>query len=274
MKTQNLSNIALSAVVICLLVWNGIGPHPTAAASVSPEAIAVGSISVSGSSAIRVQPNRVVILFGVETFARTPSSAQSQNARQSRAVVNAILAQDIAERYIATANFSIQPRYEDYDRNIINGYGARNTIAVTLRDVQKLEPVLVEALEAGASTVDGIEFSVTNLRELRDRARDQAVQAALEKAKAMAGAAGMTVGSVTHINEGTGGYYFGSWYGGSRQWTNYQNVVQELSAEGAITLEDGTVSLGQIVVQAQVSLSAELANDTTENTDIRTHIDQ
>jgi hypothetical protein len=59
MKTQNLSNIALSVVVICLLVWNGIGSHPTAAASVSPEATVTGSISVSGSSAIRVQPNRV-----------------------------------------------------------------------------------------------------------------------------------------------------------------------------------------------------------------------
>jgi hypothetical protein len=192
-------------------------------------------------------------------------------------VVNAIRAQDIAERYIATANFSIQPRYEDYDRNIINGYGARNTIAVTLRDVQKLEPVLVEALEAGASTVDGVEFSVTNLRELRDRARDQAVRAALEKAEAMAGAAGMAVGSVTHINEGSGGYYFGSWYGRNRQWTNFQNVVQELSAEGAITLEDGSVSLGQIVVQAQVSLSAKLVEDSTENsenTDNRTRTEQ
>jgi uncharacterized protein YggE len=272
-KTQKLSTIALSAVVVCLLVWNGIGSHPTTAATVSSEATAVGSISVSGSSAIRVQPNRVVILFGVETFARTPSSAQSQNARKSRAVVNAIRALDIAERHIATANFTIQPRYEDYDRNIINGYGAQNTIAVTLRDVQKLEPVLVEALEAGASTVDGIEFSVTNLRELRDRARDQAVQAALEKAEAMAGAAGMAVGSVTHINEGSGGYYFGSWYGRNRQWTNFQNVVQELSAEGAITLEDGTVSLGQIVVQAQISLSAELV-DNTENAYNRTRTEQ
>jgi hypothetical protein len=54
-------------------------------------------------------------------------------------------------------------------------------------------------------------------------------------------------------------------------------VVQELSAEGAITLEDGTVSLGQIVVQAQVSLSAKLVEDNTENpddTDNRTRAEQ
>ena len=63
---------------------------------------------------------------------------------------------------------------------------------------------------------------------------------------------------MTLYSEGSGHYYFGSWYGSRRQWTNYQNVVQDLSAEGAITLEDGSISLGQIVVQAQVSLTAEL----------------
>jgi len=73
----------------------------------------------------------------------------------------------------------------------------------------------------------------------------------------MAAAAGMTVGSVTAINEDSWNYYFGSWYG-NRQWTNYQNVVQDLAAEGAITLEDGSISLGQIVVKAEVSLTASL----------------
>ena len=46
-------------------------------------------------------------------------------------------AQQVAERDIATADLIIQPRYEDYDRNVISGYGTRTTIAVTLRDVQK-----------------------------------------------------------------------------------------------------------------------------------------
>jgi len=258
METRNLSSTLLLITIVALLMWQGTITRPAATAAPPARPDATGSISVSGSSAIRVQPDRVVVLFGVETFARTPSASQAQNARQSRAVIQAIHAQDIAERDVATANFSLHPRYNDYDRNVISGYGARNTIAVTLRDVQKLEPILVAALEAGATTVDGIDFSITNLRQLRDQAREQAIQAALEKANDMAGAADMTLGSVTNISEGSGRYYFGSWYGSQRQWTNYQNVVQDLSDEGAITLEDGSISLGQIVVQAQVNLSAEL----------------
>jgi len=207
-----------------------------------------------------VQPDRVVVIFGIETFARTPRASQAQNARLSEKVIETIRAHGIAERHIATAHFTLQPEYEDGYRHCqIVGYWTLNTIAVTLRDVQKLEPVMIAALEAGATSVDGVEFSVTNLRQLRDEARDLAVQAALEKAAAMAAAAGLALGDVTNIHEAAGHYgYFGSWRG-SRQWTNYQNVVQDLAAEGAITLEDGSISLGQIVVTAQVSLTAELA---------------
>jgi len=258
MQTKNLGNTIFPAAIACLLIWNVAGARHTPIPEPLSKPAATGSISVSGSSAIRVQPDRVVLIFGVETFARTPRASQSQNARLSREVLDAIRAHSIAERHIATAHFALHPRYDDYDRNVISGYEARNTIAVTLRDVQKLEPVLVAALEAGATAVDGIEFSITNLRELRDEARELAVQAALEKATAMSAAADMTLGDVTNIREEAGHYgYFGSW-SGARQWTNMQNVVQDLADQGALTLEDGSISLGQIVVKAQVSLTAEL----------------
>lgn len=261
MQRQSPTIPILLTVIAGLLLWHAMNAQPATApvTAIAPEAEAAGSITVSGSSAIRVQPDRVVVVLGVETFARSPSASQAQNARLSEAVLDAIRAQGIAERHIATADLAIQPRYEDYDRNIISGYGSRNTIAATLHDVEKLEPVLVTALEAGATSVDGVEFSVTNLRELRDRARDMAVQAALEKAAAMAEAAGVRLGDVTAIREDSWHYGYSGWWRGNRQWTNVQNVVQDLAAEGAITLEDGSISLGQIVVKAQVGLTAEIA---------------
>lgn len=261
MQTRNSVITVLLAAITGLLVWQVIDTRPamvSVAATPAMASDATGSISVSGSSAIRVPPDRVVVVFGIETFARTPSASQAQNARLSKAVLVAIRALGIADKDIATANLTIQPRYDDYDWNVISGYAARNTIAVTLRDVEKLEAVLVSALEAGATTVDGIEFSVTNLRELRDEARDLAVKAALEKAEAMAKAADVKVGNVTNIREDAWDYGYFGWWGGSRQWTNYQNVVQDLAGEGAITLEDGGISLGQIVIKAQVSLTAGL----------------
>ena len=262
MKTKDLLMPALLIVVICLLVTRGPGltTPGVAAAPVAPLAAKpTGSISVSGSSAIKVEPDRIVVVFGVETFAKTPRTSQAQNARLSKAVLGAIRACGVPDRYIATAEFSIQPRYDDYDWHIISGYAVRNTIAVTLQDVAELEPVLVAALDAGATAVDGVEFSTTRLRELRDKARDMAIKAALEKAEAMAASAGMSLGNVTNIHEDSWHYGYFSWRrSGNRQWTNVQNVVQELAGEGAIMLEDGSISLGQIVVQAQVGLTAEI----------------
>jgi uncharacterized protein YggE len=258
MKTRNTLTTVLLVIVAGLLLLNWNSARPTAPAASAADADSTGSITVSGSSAIRVQPDRVVVVLGIETFARTPSASRDANAHLSKAVLAAVRAQDVKDKDIATANLTLQPRYDDYDRNIISGYGARNTIAVTLRSVEKLEPVLVAALEAGATSVDGVEFSVTNLRELRDRARDLAVKAALEKAEAMSESAGVQVGNVTGIREDSwySGYF--GWTGGRNQWTNVQNVVQDLAAEGAITLEDGSISLGQIVVKAQVTLTAEI----------------
>jgi uncharacterized protein YggE len=260
MQTRNLTITILLTVIAGLLLWHAIDarPVPITVAATPPASEATGSISVTGSSAVRVQPDRVVVVFGVETFTRTPRASQSENARLSKQVLNAIRACDIADKDIATAAFDIQPRYDDYDWNVISGYASQNTIAVTLRDVEKLEMVLVAALEAGATSVDGIDFSVTNLRELRDEAREMAIQAALEKAEAMASTADMRLGNVTGIHEDAWHYGYFGWWRSNRQWTNYQNVVQDLTAEGAITLEDGSISLGQIVVKAQVSLTAEI----------------
>jgi uncharacterized protein YggE len=259
MKTKNILNSAFLVIIAGLLLLNGNSVRPATTTAVASDADSTGSITVSGSSAIRVQPDRVVVVFGVETFARKPSTSRAQNAELSKAVLAAIRDQGVEDKDIATANLTIQPRYEDYDRNVISGYGTRNAIAVTLREVEKLEPVLIAALEAGATSVDGIEFSVTNLRELRDQARELAVKAALKKAAAMADAASVQVGSVTGIREDAWDYGYYGWWGGRNQWTNYQNVVQDLASEGAITLEDGSISLGQIVVKAQVTLTAEIA---------------
>ena len=86
-------------------MWNGLdtrSPAIAAPAAQTDHGLA-GSISVSGTSAIRVRPDRVVILLGVEVFASTPSAAQARDKQASQAVVNAIKNQGVAVGDIATA---------------------------------------------------------------------------------------------------------------------------------------------------------------------------
>ncbi len=251
MKAEYRVYVVLLTIIAVLVLWQTgsgtsaapAGPNPTTHEAANPS----GSISVNGSSAIRVQPDRVVVIIGIETYGTQPQSAQAMNARSTRKVLQAIQAQNIAEQDISTAHFTLEPDYEDgyYQRNIV-GYWTRNTLSITLRDVDKLESVLITALENGATSIDSVEFSVTNLRELKDQARELAVEAALEKAEDMADAAGMRVTGVTGIQENSDyWHYFGAWRS-SQQWTNVQNVVQEFAADPSSDDGEDSISLGTI----------------------------
>ncbi len=260
----------VTLVALGVAVWAVFQPQPAMAWPDRPvlgaEPTVTGTIRVSGSSAIKVQPDRVVIYFGIQSFAETPKASRSANAGLALQVKKAILAHGVAAKDIATDYYRIDTEYEDgwFSRKKIVGYWTNNTVAVTLRDVADLEMLLVDVLDIDNVTVEGINFSTSRLRELRDEARALAVQAALEKADAMAGVAGASLGDVTHISEnglGSRYYGYGRWrYAGGRDWSNYQNVVQDLGADesAGLVLEDGSISLGQIVVQAQVDLTVDL----------------
>ncbi len=221
---------------------------------------ATGTMHTTGSAVIRVQPDKVTLRLGVQTFGATPSDSHAKNADIVEAVLKAVRGEGVPARDIATDYFSIHPEYDSYSqgKQKIVGYWTDNTVVVTLRQVDRLGDVLIAALEAGATTVDDVTFSTGRLRELRDEARAMAVKAAMEKAQAMAGAVNLTVGDVQSLSENSSSYYWGAWSNrGGYTWANVQqNVMQASSPEDPP--EDGEFSLGQIVVQAQVDLSVEI----------------
>jgi uncharacterized protein len=219
-----------------------------------------GTIRTSGSAVIRVQPDRASIRFGVQTFGSSPRSSQAANEAIVKEVYQALRGQGIEPKDIGTDYFSVRPDYNYPNRGKpdLVGYWSENGIQVTLREVDKLGDVLIAALDAGATSVDDLTFTTTRLRELRDQARAMAVQAAMEKAQALAGAAHISTGAVKDIQEQSWSYYYGRWNNRGQYTNQVQNVMQEAAPSGsAPSVDDGEFSLGQIVVQAQVDLTAE-----------------
>jgi hypothetical protein len=134
-------------------------------------------------------------------------------------------------------------------------------VVITVRDVARFEDVLVGALEGGATHVFGIEFSVNHdrLLELRQRARDMAVKAALGKADRLARAAGVEVDYATNLQEDVSAYYsyrrWGYWgYWGRNDMGQYQNVLQ-VEPGGSGDMDASSISLGQVVVRAKVNMT-------------------
>ena len=136
---------------------------------------------------------------------------------------------------------------------------SEDKVRQSLRDISKVNKVIIAALGAGANKVINVEFYLSDLRKYRDQARELAMTAAKEKAQDLAKAAGTDTGCVMSINENSWSYYNGGWYGQSRDlWT--QNTVQNVSPAGDTgALSDaGPVNLGQISVSAQISASFSL----------------
>jgi len=258
-KALSLAGAAL-ALVAGLLARPIVAPAASVqAAPANYPALAAdgGAIHTSGSAVIRVQPDRATIRFGVQTFGASPRSSQAENEAIVKRVLEALRNAGIEAKDIGTDYFSVRPEYDYPSRgpHKLVGYWSENGIQVTLRDVGKLSDVLVAALDAGATSVDDLTFTTTRLRELRDEARAMAVQAAIEKARALAGAAQVSAGPVTDIQEQSWSYYYGAWNSRGQYMSQAQNVMQEAApVASAPALEDGEFSLGQIVVQAQVTV--------------------
>ena len=215
-----------------------------------------GIITVTGDAEVRVVPDEVILTLGIETWDKNLNTAKQQNDTRAGAVINTIQRFGVAPRHIQTGHISVQPVYDDYSHLGLDGYFVRKTITVTLKDLAKFEDLLTAVIDAGANNVHGIQFRTTQLRQHRDNARQLAVQAASEKAVAMAAVLDQKVGRPRTINENSTDWWssYSDWWGG-RGGMMTQNVIQEV---GNSSFTEETLAPGQITVRAQVSVSFEL----------------
>lgn len=249
MKTTTIIIIAALLLVFSLSAWTGN----------QMELANPGVITVTGEAEVRVVPDEVILTLGVETWDKYLKSAKSQNDERVKEVLRIAQAYGVEARHIQTDHISIEPRYEDnYEKKDLIGYFVRKTIVITLKDISKFDDLLTSVIDADVNYVHQIQFRTTELRKYRDEARALAIKAAQEKANALAGELGQSVGRPRTINEEQADWWswYNSWWGAG--WGNNmsQNVIQEAGGSSSTT-DDGTIAPGEITVNARVSVSFE-----------------
>lgn len=233
-------------------------------------------INVSGSAEVKVTPDEVDLNVGVETrHARLDEAKEQNDERIARAL--AFLKQNgVKEKDIQTDYLGIEPVYEPnagidprtglplpgFDRHKAQVepvyYLARKNIGVKLTQIGRFDTLLSGLISNGVNHVHRIDFRTSQLRQHKDKARSMAVQAAKEKAEAMASALGVKVGKPYSINVND----WSGWSGWSSQsaWGfggGGANAMQNVSQSyGGASSETGTAfSVGQISVSANVNVS-------------------
>jgi uncharacterized protein YggE len=250
-------NTVLVLVLVAILVMLGL-PERAAQASLHAQSTQVcdssRSVHVSGTAVVNVTPDRALIQLGVQSNGTTPSEVKFINTNTIEDVIDRIKSFGVPAKDISTDRYIVRPVYENYNSLHIKGYHIDNVVAVTLRDVDKVSDVIVGALEAGANEVIDVELYTSELRKYRDQAREMAMKAAGEKARALANTAGADTGCVLNISENTWSYYNG-WWSRDQQNLWVQNAVQNVNPTGPSgdLPQDGPVSLGQISIRAEVN---------------------
>ena len=200
--------VALRCTVLAVLA--GAGAVLAANRVMAAETLTIPrTVSVSGEGEERGKPDSARLSAGVITQAPNAAAALTANTAAMNRVFTALKMIGIADNKIQTSNFSVQPQYAPFrpdapePRNTITGYQVSNQVSVTLDDLDKLGPALDALVRSGANQLGGVSFAIANPKPLAERARTAAVADAAAKAKTLAAAAGVSLGPLLSIQEGS-----------------------------------------------------------------------
>lgn len=207
-------------------------------------AFAEQTVTVSGSGEVLVAADTAVVSLGVSI--RKPDALQAQSAANEviAAIRAALTGAGFDEENISTGYVSLWGVY-DYsaDTETISAYNASSTLAVKVTDMTRVGEVIDLAFGAGANTLDGVQFSVSDDAEARKEAMRLAVADAKEKAAVLADAAGIGELEIKAIQDGN--VY--SYDSGNNFFAKSVNGVTEAAADTATFIRAAKISVSASV---------------------------
>lgn len=157
------------------------------------------TLTVSGRGTESIPTTLSEVSLGVEVQAKTAQSAQEDAARRSSAVVALLKSRNVEK--LQTTGIRLNPVYS-YTNNVqrITGYSASNTVSFRIA-TEKAGNLLDEAVKAGATQINGINFIATDeaIAAARQQALKEATQDARQQADAVLGALGFQFKEVVSI---------------------------------------------------------------------------
>lgn len=204
-------------------------------------------IAVSGTGRVSGAPNQATISIGVQITAPTLAEATQQAATNMTKVLDAIKAQGVDPKDIQTSMYNVNPitNYKEGQPPQITGYQVMNVVNVTVKNLDNLGKILDAGMSAGANYLGGVTFSIADTKTMETEARTLAVKDAQQTAQTLAQAAGVKLGRVLSITEGT---------------SYNPPPVPYRTAMAADAVAPGPVQAGSLEISATVEMRFEIAD--------------
>ncbi len=162
------------------------------------------TVTVQGTSTVKVTPDLVSVYFNIQTNGSTPSVASDANNEIYTNLKDALIALGFNESQIGTQYFSVNPNYEyNNGKRTSNGYTAIHTVTVEMSanntDLLGKTVDAGIAADAGVSSID-FELSPALQSTYKNQAIKDAAQDARTKVDAVALGFSKSVGKLVNVN--------------------------------------------------------------------------
>lgn len=225
---------ALGLLLAAIGVFIYAGSYADSIVTASP------SISVTGVGKVVAKPDVARFTLAVQTEGgKDVASLRKTNDDTSNKIIDFLKAQGVPKEDIKTINYSMRPRYQNYNcRNVglptpivdsavsavsyaptqvcppseVVGYTFNNTIEVTIRDFEKkdLSGLLAGVVKNGATNVSQLNFELDDPTAARSLAKAEAIKKAQTEARRLAREGNISLGRILSIEEyGSPIYYSG-----------------------------------------------------------------
>jgi uncharacterized protein YggE len=159
-------------------------------------------IAVTGSAEMMAMPDIAVVHLNVESEQKTSLDAKKEVDERVNNLLEGLTDFDVDDENVSASNISTEVRYA-YNRgeqDEIEGYVARRTLKVTLKNIAKLNAFMDFALRVKINAIRNIELKSSIEKQLQQEVNALAVNHAKSKGKSLAKAFGANLGAIYSIN--------------------------------------------------------------------------
>lgn len=144
-------------------------------------------VVTSGTASVDAVPDIATLSIEVNVAAKDAATAKKQADERVAQYLTFLELNQVSKKDIRSANLRTQPDY-DYQngKSILKGYRAVRTVEVTLRQLDKLNPLLDGALKAGLNEIRSVSLGVAQPDSYKDKARQAAIKDAIHQAQELA----------------------------------------------------------------------------------------
>ncbi|MFN3756135.1 MAG: SIMPL domain-containing protein [Flavobacterium sp.] len=196
-------------------------------------------ISVNGEGTIKVMPDRVLIHTGIENTGKDAKEVKTLNDVAMDKVLKFLKAIGIPQQDYQTTQVRLHRSYDSEKKK--NVFRATQSLKIILKDVSKYDELMIGLMDQGINTIQGVEFTSSQMELHQAEARKQAIIHAKKKAEDYVSVLGQKVGKALQIEEQNSGMFP----------PMYRNAMM-IESDTSISRE--TLAIGEMEIKAQVQV--------------------